>query len=173
MIHGTGTTHVSLTLANYLCSKLGMKTAYIELNATNQIRALNKKQGTKVFSYREIDIFPNTSVTSLSEILGFDYRYFILDMGVLNTHTAQEFLRCDKPLLVCSPSKWKLPHIKEKIEALFSNTNTQNRVTLIMNFSKKEPHFSSFLNMRQVSFPYLENPFHVNPKHFHVFTQFF
>lgn len=149
-----------------------MKTAYIELNATNQIRALTKNQGTKVFSYRGIDIFPNTSVTSLAEILGFDYRYFILDMGVLNTHTASEFLRCDKPFLVCSPSKWKLPHIKEKLEALFSNINSQNRVTIIMNFRENESFFSSFPNMRQISFPYLQNPFHLTKRHFHVFTKF-
>lgn len=171
MIRGTGTTHVSLTLANYLCSKMGMKTAYIELNATNQIRALNKKQGTQVFSYRGIDIFPNTSVTSLSEILGFNYQYFILDMGVLNTHTTQEFLRCDKPLLVCSPSKWKLPHAKEKIETLFSNQNIQQRVTLVMNF-REESNFSCFSNMhRQVSFPYLENPFQINSRHFRAITK--
>lgn len=171
MEHGFGTTHVSLTLANFICNKLGMKTAYIEFNATNQISSLCKVQGNQFFSYKGIDFFPNTSVTSLSEILRDDYRYFILDMGVLNTYTTKEFLRCDKQFLVCSPSKWRQSQAKEKIEALLKN-NIQNRVTVIMNLSEEESYFSIFPKAyKQVSFPYIANPFQLKPNHFHVIDQ--
>ena len=78
--HGLGTTHIALTLANYLCSKLGMKTAYIELNPSHQIQTLISKQGKPSFLYKGIVFYPNTTVTSLPEILRMDYRYFILDI---------------------------------------------------------------------------------------------
>lgn len=172
MEHGIGTTHISLTLANFICSKLGIKTAYVEFNGTNQINSLRKTQGNRFFSYKGIDFFPNTSVTSLSEILQENYRYLILDMGVLNTYTAKEFFRCDKQFLVCSPGKWRLPQAKEKIEALFKNQNVQNRVTVIMNLSEEESYFSLFSNAyREVSFPYIANPFQIKPSHFHVIDQ--
>lgn len=172
MERGLGTTHIALTLANYLCSKVGMKTAYIEFNTTNQISALCKTQGTQVFSYKGIDFFPRVSVTSLLEILNYDYQYFVIDMGVLNTYTIQEFLRCDKQFLVCSPGKWRQSQTKEKIETLFKNERLQNHVTVILNLSKSKSTFSVFSNMgRCVSFPFIENPFQIIPDNFHALYQ--
>ena len=167
-----GTTHIALTLANYLCSKQGMKTAYIELNATNQICALSQKQGNSVFSYKGIVFYPNISVTSLPEILHKNYQYYILDMGVLNTYTVTEFLRSDKPFLICSQSKWRFAHINEKIEHLFQYEQKKNCIRLIMNLSEQEsnfPHFSSFCE--QFPFPYIPNPFRLEPKNFHAISR--
>ena len=69
-----------------------MKTAYIELNTHNHICALAHNSKKPSFLYKGIVFYPNTTVTSLPEILRKDYRYFILDMGVLTTYTANEFL---------------------------------------------------------------------------------
>lgn len=166
MERGLGTTHIALTLANYLCSKLGMKTAYIELNPTNQIHSLSPKQETPSFMYKGVVFYPNTTVTSLPEILHEDFRYFVLDMGVLTTYTIPEFLRCDKPFLVCSPSKWRCSQIEEKIDQLFYNQQ-QNCFSLIMNLSEKRSTFSIFSKKcEQHYFPYIQNPFHLEPQHF-------
>ena len=73
MERGLGTTHIALALANYICSKLGMKTAYIELNTTNQIHALSQTQGKPSFTYKGIVFYPNTLFTSLPEILQKNY----------------------------------------------------------------------------------------------------
>ena len=141
-----------------------MKTAYIELNATNQISSLGKTRVANTFRYKGISFFPNASVTSLTEILRFDYQYFILDIGVINLHTLQEFLRCDKSFLICSPGKWRLDQTQEKIKNLFKTQADQNQMTVIMNLCEKESH-------GQLSFPYLKNPFHLQPSNFHVFSQ--
>lgn len=171
MAHGLGTTHVALTLANYVCSKLGMKTAYIELNTSNQINNLVNNSENQVFCYKGIDFFPSASVTFLSEILQKNYRYFVLDIGVLNTYTTKEFLRCDKQFLIGSPCKWKRPQIEEKIEQLFSNLTKQNCFTVIMNLSEKESNSTIFSRYKTVSFPYITNPFHLETRHFHVISQ--
>lgn len=157
-----GTTHIALTLANYLCSKLGMKTAYIELNTHNHISALVKKRKKPSFHYKGIVFYPNTNVTSLPEILRKDYRFFILDMGVLTTYTANEFLRCDKSFLICSPSKWRKNQLHKKIESLFKNQK-QNCFTLIMNLNYEESY-------TYISFPYISNPFQIEPRHFRAIS---
>lgn len=145
-----------------------MKTAYIELNSTNQIHTLSQEQGKPSFLYKGIVFYPNTTVTSLPEILREDYRYFILDMGVLTTHTIPEFLRCDKSFLVCSPRKWRYSKIKEKIEFLF-HYQQQNCFTLIMNLTEKESIFTNFFkDFEQFCFPYVSNPFHLEPHNFHA-----
>jgi len=148
-----------------------MKTAYIELNTSNQINHLVKNQGNKAFCYKGIDFFPNTTVTSLPEILQKKYRYFVLDIGILNTYTTKEFLRCDKQFLIGSPSKWKRPEIEEKIELLFSNLTKQNCFTVIMNLSEKESTLSIFPRYKMVSFPFIANPFQIEPRHFHVLAK--
>ena len=146
-----------------------MKTAYIELNATNQISCLSKASVKKVFSYHGVTFFPNATPASLAEILNGNYRYFVIDMGVLNTYTTKEFFRCDKQFLICSPSKWRLPLVKEKIEALLKNTTAQNHVTVIMNLCEKKskvPYLS--LVHRCVAYPFQQNPFQLEPKEFHA-----
>lgn len=147
-----------------------MKTAYIELNSTNQIHTLSHEQGKPSFLYKGIVFYPNTTVTSLPEILHEDYRYFILDMGVLTTHNISEFLRCDKSFLVCSPRKWRCSQIKEKIEHLFQYQK-QNCFTLIMNLTEKESTFTYFFkDYEQLCFPYIYNPFQLEPHNFHALS---
>lgn len=171
MDRGLGTTHIALTLANYLCSKMGMKTAYIELNSTNQIHTLSQSQGQPSFHYKGVRFYSNMTVTSLPEILHEDYRYFVLDMGVLTAQTIPEFLRCDKSFLICSSSKWRCSKIKEKIELLFHHQQ-QNCFTLIMNLSKKESTYTYFFkDYEQLSFPYVNNPFHLEPHNFHALAK--
>lgn len=151
-----------------------MKTAYIELNTTNQIRCLSKAHNKRVFSYKGIDFYPNTSLTSLGEILHKDYRYFVLDMGVLNTYTTKEFQRCDELFLICSPSKWRLPLAKEKIETLLKNVMSQNHVTVIMNLCEKKSKVLrlSFAH-RCVAFPFIPNPFQLETSMFHALYRIF
>ena len=150
---------------------MGMKTAYIELNTTNQIRVLSKDKEKPSFTYKGIVFYPNTSVTSLSEILHKNYRYFVIDMGVLNTYTTTEFLRCDKQFLICSQSKWRYPQIQKKIENLFKSNQKKNCIQSIMNLSQKESTFHLFPeSCEHIFMPFIPNPFHLEPKHFNVFS---
>lgn len=140
-----------------------MKTAYIELNTHNHICALAHNSKKPSFLYKGIVFYPNTTVTSLPEILRKDYRYFILDMGVITTYTTNEFLRCDKPFLICSASKWRKSQQKKRTENLLKNQSNKNCITLIMNL-KYEESYSDF------SFPYILNPFQLEPKHFRAIS---
>ena len=145
-----------------------MKTAYIELNTSNQIRTIYQKKEKPYFTYKGIVFYPNTNVTSLQEILHKDYPYFILDMGVLNTYTTSEFLRCDRPFLVCSLSKWRRSQSKEKIKTLFKNYHYQH-CKVIMNLCEKESNFSPLLgDCEHIPFPFFQNPFQLETHCFHA-----
>ena len=147
-----------------------MKTAYIELNTTNQISALSHKTDKLSFRYKGIVFYPNTPVTSLTEILQKDYRYFIIDVGVLNTYTTTDFLRCDKSLLIGSLSKWRASQFEEKTKKLFQYQQ-QNCIQLVMNLSEKESTFTIFSeDWERLAFPYIPNPFHLEPKHFRAIS---
>lgn len=169
MEHGVGVTCICLSLSNFLCSKLGKKTAYIELNTTNQIYSLSHGRNQKSFSYLGIDFFPQVSITSLTEILNKKYDFYILDMGVLNVYTATEFAKCDKQFLVCSFSKWKKQKTLENIKQLYQKTNLcQERVILLSNLEGKKSNSSPWFTNR-ISIPFIPNPFQLEPNLFHVF----
>lgn len=164
-----GVTCICLALSNFIYSRLGRKTAYIELNTTNQIYSLSHGRNKKSFSYLGIDFFPCVTVTSLSEILNKNYDYYILDMGVLNVYTAREFTKCDKQFLVCSLSKWKQQQTLEKLNQLFQQTCLYpGRVTILDNLqAKKSTFFSKFEN--RISIPFIPNPFQIETNLFCVF----
>lgn len=143
-----------------------MKTAYVELNTTNQICSICNSKGKPYFRYKGITMFPDANVTSLSEILHKDFQYFILDMGVLNTYNSQEFFRCDKAFLICSKSKWRYSQIKEKAKQLLNNLPYQH-CSVIVNLCEKESNPSSFVNScEHLPFPFVENPFQLETRNF-------
>lgn len=166
-------TFISLALSNFLCSKLGKKTAYVELNTTNQISFLRPHRNPNSFSYMGIDIYPCVTVTSLSEILSLNYDYFVLDMGVLNTYTLTEFLKCEQRFLVCSLCRWKAEKTTEKIEKLLYQANIhQVQVTVLDNLSarKTKSSISSAFSLPVITFPFISNPFQLKPEEFQAFS---
>jgi hypothetical protein len=172
--HGTGVTCLSLAISNFLCSKLGKKTAYVELNATNQICSLSPGTGKRPFSYMGITIFPGTTHTSLPEILRMDFDFFILDMGVLNVYTANEFARYDRQFLVGSLSKWKRKHTLKQIEHLILNSRLHRDYLLILgNDDKKESKKTFFFEdgFRVCPIPFIPNPFRLDSELFSFFEK--
>lgn len=149
---------------------MGMKTAYIELNTTNQIKSLSKRDNLDSFSYLGIRIFPSTKVTSLSEILNRDYDFFILDMGVLTSYTAPELSKCQKQFIVADFCEWKKATTLAKINNLFKNTclNREN-IMILKNFSSKSTNHLSFSYHTKVV-PFFENPFQLSVTMFSAIT---
>ena len=151
-----------------------MKTAYIELNTTNQIHTLSSKGENATFVYKGFTVFPNVKVTSLTEIISKDYDYFVIDMSVLTTYLAREFAKCDYRFLVCSLCEWKMQNTLKKIEHLFQLTNlSQEYVTILYNLGneKSTSLFFSKKFSRVILFPFIRDPFLLNPKEFAIFTK--
>ena len=141
---------------------MGMKTAYIELNTTNQIKALSKKDSLDSFTYLGIHIFPSTKVTSLSEILKRDYDYFILDMGVLTNYTATEFSKCQKQFLVGDFCEWKKQGTLSKIKDLFQNTCLNREQVMILKNYTNESTGLSLSKYHTKVVPSFKNPFQLS-----------
>lgn len=151
-----------------------MRTAYIELNTTNQIHFLSHKKDVSNFSYKGITIFSCVKVTSLSELLHLNFDYFVLDMSVINTYLAREFSKCDYQFLVTDLCEWKKVSTMEKIEHSFKLMNlSQESVTILSNFGIKKSNALSFSHkgFQVISFPFIQNPFQLQPKEFAIFTK--
>ncbi len=87
-------------------------------------------------------------------------------MGILNAYTAKEFFKCNKRFIICSFCEWKKTKSTQQVEDLLSKSNiNQEYVTVIQNLCHKKSSASC------ISFPFVENPFHLKPDVFHAFYQ--
>lgn len=151
-----------------------MRTAYIELNATNQICSLAPGTEKKQFSYMGITIFPCTAFTSLPELLRMNYDYFILDMGVLNIYSAKEFIKCEKQFLVCSLSKWRRNRTLEKLQELVDTTHMDRKSLHVLACGSKNESTLSIPKgpaFKMLSIPFIPNPFHLSSEFFSFFRK--
>lgn len=101
-----------------------------------------------------------------------DFQYFVLDMGVLNVYTANEFAKCETQFLVGSLSKWKRKHTLDNVEKLIFNSNLHPEYfTLLTSGSENESNFSLSLpcSLSALPIPYIPNPFQLHSELFSFF----
>ena len=172
MNRNIGTTHVAMALSNYLCNKRLSSTAYVEVNGTNEISCLRKKPTDEMFRHMNIAFYPNSTFSMFNEIRKKEYKYIILDFGVLNTYSAKEFMRCDKRYILCSCSPWKEGQFSNYLGFLEENNiNVNTDITLLGNLVEKNsyPDNFKFMNHKFDSIPYIANPFLITSQYFKLF----
>lgn len=168
--HGCGATHMSLALANFLCSKQNQAAAYLEYNATREIRALSPEKDKKTqsfFSVKGVDLYPEVTAGRLPELLQLRYSYFILDMGVLNTNTYSEFLHCGHQFVVGSIAPWKLEEYDAFLNAFyFKKLIHQESIVFLGNLGIKEnqKRFTHQFRIPVHLIPFFPNPFQLTPE---------
>lgn len=150
-----------MALSNYLCNKKLGKTAYIEINASNEVFSIGEKD---VFDFMNITFYSSVTHSRLSEILQKNYKYFVLDFGTINEFTIKEFMRCDIRIALCSHSPWKKKSLSHFICFLKAqNVNITKDIKLLGNLVEKKTskHFDSV--------PFIPNPFLLTSQYFWFF----
>jgi len=91
-----------------------------------------------------------------------DFEYFVLDIGVLNAYTAEEFAKCDRQFLVCSLSRWKKTHTLERIDDFIKKNYIQGEYVTVLSYvdmKKSKLRISSKHTCGYQAIPFLNNPF--------------
>lgn len=175
---GSGVTHLTIALSNYCSSRLRQNTACLELHSRNELSQLSPQPDVHThcdrqhthsgFRIQKVDYYPSVCSEMIPVLLNRGYGYLILDLGNIKEADHQEFLRCDKKLVLGSLSPWK----KEKYQEFFHTFDkTMNlgegfhylvqtgTYRNILDFSRTNHIF-----MRNV--PFINNPFHIEKELF-------
>lgn len=67
-----------------------------------------------MFTIYDVDYYPAVSIGEIPQILNHGYCYLLYDFGVLTETNYNEFLRCDRKIVIGSLAPWKeqlLPQI--------------------------------------------------------------
>lgn len=170
---GIGTTHLSISLCNYCASKLGKKTAYIEFHKREEISQLFLEQPCQLHG---VDYFPVATSDEVPALLNGGYQYLIFDMGTFGEADFQEFLRCDRKVLVGSLAPWKSNYYQDFF--LYSANTTylgEGLKHFVQMGSAKE--IKRFLKKYGVSkasihqLPFIKNPFCIEAAQFLFFQE--
>lgn len=109
---GTGTTHLSVLMANYFCSGCGERVAVLEWNRHGDFRRFGRTctgADTKepVYEIQEVDFYPESDEICLAECFRKKYEKIIIDFGAIEELKSAEALRCHKVFLIVSFSEWQ------------------------------------------------------------------
>lgn len=153
---GAGATHTCLLLAHYFSEWLNKKTILLECGSQNEIRYLNDNvdtQPSSCFNYGPICVYPNIKEKDMSTIIGGKYQCAILDLGTDYTKAQNEFLRCNKKIIVASQADWKTYKLER-----FMNTYKvgDDNITFIIPFleGKKAKQLSKVYGVNFIGLPY-------------------
>lgn len=123
---GAGVTHFGILLAQYISECLGLTTAYLECYPQDEIQYLQYFLKTSIdekqedsFSIHRVTYYKHIQDKKIGEIIGDQYDCVILDLGTDFTKGKNEFLRCDKKIVVSSLSLWK----RHELENFIQHTN--------------------------------------------------
>ncbi len=110
---GTGVTHASLMLANYLQGVCGRRTAVLEWNDHGDFRRLGKlctgRAGEQVcYGIQQVDYYPGADAGRLMECRKAEYEQIVIDFGVIKEMTCVELMRCTTVWILMSFSEWQM-----------------------------------------------------------------
>lgn len=106
----TGTTHASIQSALYFARK-GYRTACVELKRekTSALVTFATDEESAMpggFSYQKVDFFPQASKEELYQILGGQYKYIVIDFGMLKEDSREDLFRTDLQVITMGASLW-------------------------------------------------------------------
>ncbi len=159
---GCGVTHLTIALANYMHSGLGRRTAIIELSGKNELETMIRKEGNKNQNLVGIHYFTDIGVGKIPEIMNSRYEVFVLDLGADYVAAREEFLRCDRKIVVGSISPWRVSAYEHFLKKVMESENITAWEFLILfaNLSDKK-RIQKRYGMQMISIPRIENPFYL------------
>ncbi len=109
---GEGVTSLSVGMASYLREMRCQKTALAEMNregAFDDIRDtyFGKEYKENPFEIFKIDYFSRTGKSQYANICNMGYQYIVTDFGNEYLKCMEDFLRCDKKIVMGSVNLWK------------------------------------------------------------------
>ncbi|WP_240416666.1 hypothetical protein [Paenibacillus periandrae] len=179
---GTGATHCSVSIANYLARK-GNKVALVECNESsdfNYIELLYKgvrdewsNLGTKSFKIDGVNYFKSdNSNLDLISLLSSEYTFIVMDLGSYGQTTYfTEFLRSNIQIVVASGIEWKQRHIFDFLSKT-SEYEQQSKWNIILPLADNQTitDIERDLEMDRIfSLPYHPDPFRRNEEAEKVF----
>lgn len=183
---GIGVTHISIALCSFCASKLGKKTAFLEFHGRDEISQFFRDESPAAsdsadgrqpcFHASGVDYYSNLSSHDIPILLNKGYQYLIFDMGSFPEADFQEFLRCDRKLILGSLAPWKTRTWQNFFQYKNKSVNSGEGFYYLLQMGNSKD-FLSFSKTYQISrqsmlqIPFIKNPFCIGKELFVFFEE--
>lgn len=161
---GAGVTHIGLLLAFYLSEQFGEETAFIECNSHRDMKSLEEIyewscKESNTFSFSNINFFKEVNPERIPEILCDDYENIIIDFGSDFIMNREEFLRCEKKIIIGGLAPWNQKKVTDFWDMVRKVKGNENWICLIPHADPKTLKRMQYELKRDVfSVPYNPDP---------------
>jgi len=143
--HGTGVTYTGLMLAFYLGGELGKRTAFVECNGHHDMGLIEEayewtSSQMNMFSFHNITCYKELSCEQLPSIYGDDYEALVFDFGIDLESNINEFLRCDKKIVLAGRAQWELIKLRNFHQRIRHITGSGSLIYLIRQTDDRTIH---------------------------------
>ena len=143
------------------------------MNGSHQICSLAGKQNPRMpFVHQRITYYPSVTLDQMQKVLSKHYKYFVLDFGCANPHTAQAFAHCDIRLVIGCISPWKNTQYMKAVQTFCLKYRKEGGIVYLGNLSwgrKINGQLEKCCDIQIVPVPFLPNPFRVTSDEFTFF----
>lgn len=125
---GVGTTHMALTIANYLALTFGERIAYFAMEQGNCMRDfctlqhMKEQEVGRVFEKQYVTYFCEVSKEEMISCLDAPFSYFVFDFGADYQENREEFVRCDIKVVMFSLAQWEINDTEAFIQYYYQTT---------------------------------------------------
>lgn len=120
------------------------------------------------FKIHDVDYYPKVAGNKLPWLMNQGYSFLVLDMGNLGEADFEEFLRCDRKLVIGSLSPWKIEKYRNFFELYNGSVNLGEGFYYLvqMGLSKNIPEFTKTYHISMCGVPPIPNPFRLEKELF-------
>jgi len=168
---GTGVTHFSIALANYISSVVAKEVIYLSMDHKKELQNFMGSEQKK-FEIMGVSYLSDATSIELSEEWNNIYDYMILDMGHNYENNRTEFLRCDKKIIIGSLSPWKKQYYDTIMHSIEVEKNYKNwDYYAIFGIKEDKKEFKKKFDISIRTLPFLEDSFHIKKEQYAFFQE--
>ncbi|WP_099469639.1 hypothetical protein [Konateibacter massiliensis] len=125
---GVGVTHLAIMLGNYIHARWRADTAILEMNQSDALRELQRSYsvrdspmtGEGSFHLSDVTYYSRLKERPLGSVYSAGHEWLIIDFGACHAEAAEEFVKCDKKLIVGNVTPWNSQKMVDCIEKLIA-----------------------------------------------------
>ncbi len=113
---GTGVTHLTVWMANYLVGVRRERTAVLEWNQHDDFRKMELfcTGSEGVCRILDVDYYAGAKADELIRCMNADYRRILVDFGEISEESLRECARCDRKLILGALNEWRIGRFLEE-----------------------------------------------------------
>lgn len=166
-------THLSVALANYAASGLCKKTAVLEVHAYGELTHWKEAGQQGYFIDRRIHYYPNVKREQIPILINRDYDCIILDFGDEYLSFREEFLHCEKKVILLSLNPWQKFTAVNLLEAMQRKSwgNIQPMYASVHTQKNMKQEIEKLYGIEIFEIPQIWNPVCITPDKFACLEQ--